>query len=262
MVARGDIPSSLGARLRVHFVPVGSHVERMVVPIQKLRADVVLFVTQSRKDAFKEYLEEALSVVRKGRSQAEVIECNIWDAPAVVNEVGGVVTSAPNHDYLFNVSTGTKPACLGGSMASMFVPVRPYYQPVEYEGPLGQGKRPPRLLDDIQFFPTFKAPPFGRIDVETLRFVIRANAPLRKKELMDHLKEHQLIAPKERTVVTKQAYHAQTDVILARLESWGFIRIHDRGRRMRIEATDLGQGGARMFDYILNPRKPLEVLKT
>lgn len=257
-----NLPTSLHARLRVHFVPVGDQVERMVVPAQRLRADVVLFVTQSRKDDYRSDLERALTLIRKGKAQADVIECDIWDAPTVVNEVGAVVTSAPNHDYFFNVSTGAKPACLGGSMASMFVPVRPYYQPVEYEGSVGQGKRPSRLLDDIQFFPTFKAPPFGKTDAETLQFIVESKVPLRKKELMDQLKQLKLIAPKERAEVTKQAFHAQTDVILARLESWGFIHVRERGRRMRIEATDLGQGGARMFDYILHPRTPLEVLRT
>lgn len=246
----------------MHFVPVGSHHERMVVPVAKLRADVALFVTKRRNDSYKHHLDKALAAVKKVGVRTEVLECDIWDAPTVVDLVGGVVVAAPRHQYLFNVSTGAKPACLAGSIASMFFPVYPYYQPLEYEERLGRAEYEMPLKDEVQFLPTFKAPPMGLQDVQALRLVARAPAPLRKKDLMAQLKETGAIAPKARARVTSQAYHAQTDVILARLASWGFVRLVDRGKRLRISITELGRGGERMFGHILHPRTPLEVLRT
>jgi hypothetical protein len=47
--------------------------------------------------------------------------------PKVVNEMGSIVSSSPQHEYFFNVSTGTRAASIGGVIAGMFWHVRPYY---------------------------------------------------------------------------------------------------------------------------------------
>lgn len=250
-----------GPRLRVHFVTVGSHHERMVTPLTKLRADVALFVTKRRNDSYKPHLDKAMAEARKVGINADVLECDIWDAPTVVDLVGGVVTASPRHHYFFNVSTGAKPACLAGSIASMFFPVHPYYQPLEYEERLGRAEYEMRLKEGVQFLPTFKAPSMRAEDVQALQFISRASAPVRKMNLIAHLKEVGAIAPKARTRVSSQAYHAQTDVILTRLSNWGFVRLVDRGKRLRISVTDLGMGGGRMFGHVLRPKIPLEILR-
>lgn len=233
----------------------------MVVPLERLRAEVVLFLTNDPRGWAKPNLDRALPSLRALNIRSHVVACDVFDAPSVVNAIGGTVQSVPDHDFFVNVSTGSAPADVGGSMASMFYPVQPYYQPLEYEERLGRQKVEYDLKGEVRFLPTFNAPPMLSGDVLLLNFIMKSGVPLRKMNLMEELESAGVIAPKPpRKRVTRQALHAQTDVMLARLERLGFVRIHDRGKRLRIEITELGRGGARMFDHLLHPFQPLELL--
>jgi hypothetical protein len=249
-------------RLRVHFAPMGFEVQRVVVPAKVLRADVVVLFTLNRADNARRALELAIADLKTERILHHVVECNIWDPPAVVNEVGSIVTASPHHEYFFNVSTGAKTACIGGTIAGMFWRVQPYYQAVDYGSKPIAGKEDYPVKGPPVFVPTFETPMLDRGTVGTLEFIVNEKAPTSKKELMNHLKESSTIRPRTKPQVTAQALHAQTDVILRRLDSWGFLRIEGRGKRMLIQATEKGRGGARMFHHMLFPQPEPTVLKT
>ena len=248
-------------RLRVHFAPIGFEVQRVTTPAKSLRADVVLLLTTDRTEKAGSALERVIRRLDAARIRHHVVRCDIWDSPSVVDEVGGIVTAAPQHDYFFNVSTGAKTACIAGTIASMFWQVRPYYQPVAYvNGPVTDGGNPP--VEGLPvFIPTFEAPSLEPGPIETLRFLVERSRPVSKRELMIHMRTAETIYPRTKSHVTPQALHAQADVILHRLADWGFIEITGSGRRMLIRPTETGRGGERMFRHVTRPRPALELLK-
>ena len=247
-------------RLRAHFAPVGFEVDRVAVPAVALHADVVILLTQSARDIARSTLRRVTRRLEAHGVRHAVQTCDLWDPASVVNEVGAVTSSAPQHEYFFNVSTGAKTACIGGTMASMFWRVRPYYQPVVYvDGPPPARESPldgpPRLI------PTLETPALDRRTADTLTFLVDRASPISKRELMSHMRAVETIYPREKPQVSPQALHAQADTILHRLVSWGFAEIHGRRRGMRISATETGRGGARMFRHVLEPRSPPTVLR-
>lgn len=249
-------------RLRVHFAPMGFEVQRVVCPARTLRADAMILLTQSRTDKAGPALERVVQRLRADHIRHQVLQCNIWDPPSVVDAVGGIVAATPHHDFFFNVSTGAKTACIGGTIASMFWPVRPYYQPVAYgDGPAAADGDPPVEGMPV-FIPTFETPSLERGPVETLKFLIEQPGPVSKRELMVHMRETDTIHPRTKPKVSPQALHAQADVVLRRLVDWGFVEIAGRGRRMRIGPTEMGRGGARMFRHVTQPRPAPAILTT
>jgi hypothetical protein len=242
-----------GVSLRVHFAPLGFEVDRIVAPAVALRADAMILLAESARGRARPTLERVTRRLDRRNIPHPIQACDLWDPPSVVNAVGSVASVAPHHQYFFNVSTGAKTACIGGTIASMFWRVRPYYQPVVYiDGP-PSGREPP-IDGPPRFIPTFEMPVLDRGTVDTLTFLVNHTRPVSKRELMSHMLGAETIRPKGKSCVSPQALHAQADTILHRLASWGFVEAQGRRRGLRITATETGRGGARMFRHVLEPR--------
>jgi hypothetical protein len=194
--------------------------------------------------------------------QAEVLECDIWDPSTVVDEVGNLLVAARDHEYFFNVSTGARTAGVGGTIASMFWPIRPYYQPVAYVDSSVVSEVDAPVTGRPFFIPTFEAPSLDVGAVDTLRFLVDQPNPVSKWQLMAHMRDAQTIFPRGKSSVSPQAFHAQTNVILRHLIAWGFVEKGGQGRRTRIQATEMGRGGARMFRHMIEPRPAPDILRT
>ncbi len=251
---------SSAVRLRVHFAPVGFEVVRVTKPMKALRADVALLLTYSLTDRARFHLDKILKLLKAEGIQTHVIQCDIGSTSEVVNEVGSIVTAAPQHEYCFNVSTGAKTACIAGTIAGMFWRVKPYYMAVDYDG------KPVHFEDDFpvtglpQFIPTFEIPLLDKSAVAALDVIASKPTPVSKSVLLSRLKELNVVAPRQKEAVTPQALQGQTDSILRKLEAWGFVDLLGRGKSLRIQLTDKGIEGRKMFLHMLTPRKPLGIL--
>lgn len=250
--------------LRVHFAAVGFEVVRLIDPLRTLHADRVVLFTERRNDKARKYLVEIERLLQEERIPYAVVECDIWSTAVVVDQIAGIITSSPQHQYFVNVSTGAKPACLAGTVAGMLWPVRPYYVPVDYEkpGPIFSEDHP--VSGPAEFIPTFEVPLLGEGHFHALRFIVASGGAVPKYALLDHLKELRVVRPRERRRrrVSPQAYQAQVDAILQRLEDWGFVERVGRGRALRIRATEKGTHGDVMFNHVLAPRPPLSLLSS
>jgi hypothetical protein len=177
------------------------------------------------------------------------VECDIWRVSAVVNVVGAVVKSAPNHEYFFNVSTGAKTACIGGTIGAMLWGVTPYYQALDYAGRADELKEEFSTKGEPQLIPTFEARGLEASDLKALEAISRGGGSTAKRGLLDDLKSEGLIGPKREGTGSQQAYYGQLKSILDRLETWGFIEIRGKGKRALIVLTQAGKEGATMFRH-------------
>jgi hypothetical protein len=249
-------------RLRVHFAPVGVEVLRVTEPMKTLHADVALLLTVSQTDRTRFNVENIMRDLKESRIQAQVVECNILSTSEVVNEVGSIVTASPQHDYLFNVSTGTRTAGIAGVIAGMFWRMLPYYVAVDEQAKPVYSERDFPSRGFPQFVPTFEIPLLDKATVAALEYIAGQQEPMSKRMLLAHLRDNGVVGPRQKRTVSSQALHGQVDSILRRLESWGFINLAGRGKLMRVRITDKGIEGRKMFFHVLNPRKPLPILTT
>lgn len=250
-------------RLRVHFAAVGLQIRRVVEPARELRADVVLLVTRSTTDRLRHELGLTRSLLEESKPpvRTHVIECDIWDASAVVDEVGAVISAAPQHDYFFNVSSGAKTACIAGTIAGMFWKVRPYYVAVDYEGTTRYGEEDYPVKGATQFVPTFEVPLLDPADITALQFLCMKRQAVAKRDLIKYLSERNFLGARNGGSASPQAIQSQMNAILRHLGSWGFVQSSGRGRQLRISPTDRGVWGNRMFQHQLTTRAPLDLLR-
>lgn len=252
-------------RLRVHFAALGFGVDRLVKPMLAMRADVAIILTKSKQDQAKGFLRRCTDALEAKAVKVDVLECDIWRVSPVVNEVGAVVKSAPQHEYFFNVSTGSKTSCIAGTIAGMLWGVRPYYQGVNYAGKADERKEEFPISGAPQLIPTFETRGLEAADLRALEIISAKGGPIPKRDLLVELKKAGLIAPKRDTPgkedMTSQAYYGQLSSILDRLDSWGFVQIAGRGRAAVVILTDAGREGATMFFHESRPSKPRESLR-
>lgn len=243
-------------RFRVHLAAVGFEVVRVVEPIQILHGERVILLTKSRTDQAQKFLEKSHALLKK-TTEVDIVECNLWDTNAVVGEVGRIVHSAPQHEYFFNCSSGPKTACIAGTVAGMLWNVQPYYVAVDYsKAGVYFGEDYP-LKGEIQFVPTFDVETLDAATVQALKFIVERPKAFQKHELLDHLRDTKIVRPKAprrgKTKVTPQAYQAQVDVILRRLEDRGYVEQRREGNRRLISATERGREGLKVFRFMLDP---------
>lgn len=248
---------------RVHIAAVGFEVVRLTTPLEMLHAERVILLTKRIDDKAAKYLAKIREILRAQRIRYEVVECNLWDTNEVVGRIGAIVRKFDHHQFYFNASTGPKTACIAGTVAGMLWKVRPYYAEVDYAAPDVhlEGDKP--VVGPIQFVPTFDVEELDDASIRALAFLTEKKA-VEKHELLDHLKEKGIVKPKSprkgRKTVTPQAFQAQTDVILRKLERWGYIKTERAGNRLRVVVTERGAHGSKMFQHTIAPIKPPSLL--
>lgn len=253
-------PARVG--LRVHFAGQGFEVQRIVGPAESLRAEVVVLFTKTRTDDAAPQLRQVIHDLHAARIQTHVIECEIWEPSAVVDEVGNIFGQARQHTYYFNVSTGPKTAGMAGTIAAMFWPIHAYYQHVNHKAKTVAGKEDYPLVGRPKLQPTFSTPPMEAPVAQTLDQIVHSGKPLSKRDLIAKMKALGAIHPRVNGKISPQAEHGQADVVLAKLTGWGFVKVDGRGKSMRIYPTEEGKDGARMFRHLLQPRPLPQLLQT
>ncbi len=249
-------------RLRVHFAPVGYEVTRIVSPLVSLRADAVILITTSLTGKPGHYHSKIIEALNAAKIPHETRTCDFWDVGIVVDEVGAIMAAAPQHEFFYNISTGSKTCAISGMISAEFWPLRIYYVPVDYERVTGiiEDDHPQR--GPAQFLPTFSVPALDRASIVALSFLAQQPAAVPKRSLINDLREKKIIGPRRGKNITAQALQAQVDGILQRLQTWGFVETDGRGLNLRIGVTDKGKSGNKMFSHVLNPREAPAILRT
>lgn len=257
MTASGNL-----VELRVHFAAVGFEVLRLTDPLKTLRAEAVVLLTKGRDDKAAKYLAAVEKKLDAEGLPYVVVECNIWSLADVVDVVAGIVEASPDHQYFFNVSTGSTPAHLAGAIAGMLWKVKPYYVPVDYDTEVGRLKDHP-VSGPPEFVPTFRVPRLERSHLVALEFLTKQAKPIPKALLLEHLKEAGVVKPRlrKKEKVTSQAFQAQVDSILNQLSKWAFVKRDGSGKQLRISVTEKGRAGNHMFRHALEHREPIRLLR-
>lgn len=252
------------ASLRVHIVSVGFEVIRATDPILRLHADRVILLTTDEKDAAREYLLRIRKTLDKHNIVHTTVYCNTWDTNTVVGEIGAIVRAMPRHQYFVSVCTGPTPARIGGTVAGMLWPVRPYYVAVDYSAkPKLQGDYPTK--GNPKLIATFEVNALDEDAIRALAFLADQPQPVSKGRLRRHLEELKIVRAKrpkkEGAATTPQAFQAQVNVILEKLRARGFVELAGKGAEFKITVTEKGQDGYKMYRHVTEAPRVIDILR-
>lgn len=246
-------------RQRVHLAGLGFREwERVTFALETLKADVLYLFEHTGptpgdpRSAEQRKLVAAWCDAR--HVQHEDIKVDLWDAASVAGKIWEIMESRDGDEFRFNASTGSKPCVVGGVLASMFWPIKPYYVHVRYdkERKKGPSQYPP---ERVSFIPTFHLEVPRAEAIATLGLLVDAGGALDQAVLAQQLRVHRIVRPKGAEALTPQAAYSQVQAVLRALEKLRFV---DRGagtRPSEVRLTEEGAAGFRMFNRLVDKRK-------
>ncbi len=251
----------LGApHARIHIVPVGFEVERVVEPLERERADRVYLLTRAERDAAAPFVEEVARRLRRARWPIDVrlVKTDLWDVFHALGSLRTIFEQERRTDRAarevlplrVNVSTGTKITAIAGTLACMLWNGSPYYAQVSRAWYSGRTPSVGKVTDVVE-----RVEPVGVYElqgptadlVEVLEALERRGGSLRKRELLRELGLDRP-GPVSGRVASAQAQHGRLRRRLEPLERrWGFVRTEAPGPRARVRLTEQGRLAVALF---------------
>ncbi|MCI0504419.1 DUF6293 family protein [Candidatus Micrarchaeota archaeon] len=237
-------------RLRVHIAPLGFEIDRIVLPLQELKADKVWLLTHSKGDQASAYREKVISLLEKADIRHELAECDITDLYDVLRTFRLIIEKEAENDIFINVSSGSKIEAIAGMMASMIfkngTQITPYYVVpkkylVEPEGiPLTEG------VESINALPEYRMEQPKKQLLDVLKLIDQAGGAISKKDLIEEAERRGLIVVGGRNP-TQSKYISLNKNYLEPLQSWKLVKIQKDRRWKNILLTDEGRNMLRFL---------------
>ncbi|WP_198668059.1 DUF6293 family protein [Saliphagus sp. LR7] len=231
---------------RVHAMPVGYEVDRLVVPAVELGADRVVLL-EPHSERAREYGD----AVRDGFDEADIdhetVPCDVFD---LYDSIGSIAEVASRfEDVSVNIASGSKVSAVGGAIACMATGATPYYVRAERYG--DEADSVSEGVEAIYELPTYPIDRPSREHVEVLEYVAE-NEPVTKKRLIAVAEERELpfIAGYDGSG-EKGKYRLLERHVVSPLADRGYVQVEDVGRTKRLSSTESGRNTLRAFSYLL-----------
>jgi hypothetical protein len=236
-------------KLRVHIVPVGFEIDRVIEPLVRLKADKVWLVIEENieKTDAKYHYNKIKNRLNELKIECSERRCDTHSLFLLLNTYRMIIEDEQNHLIFINVSTGNKIEAIAGTMASMIfnnekIEVKPYYVvPQNYE--IKPRKGQPQLTSGyagIIQLPNYKIERPAESLIAALK-VIQHNNHVSKKILIEKFLENKLIVI-EKSNHSESAKHSQLNSkYLEPLLQKGLITIQGKGKPARISITEDGE---------------------
>lgn len=240
--------------LRIHIVPLGFEVDRIVEPLLRMKADrahIVVREGRERAAGFLRQIEERLG----DSVPLERVACDIHSLVSCMSTYGRLVKEARDdgHQVFVNVSSGGTIPALAGMLTSMMWGAIPYYvRPERYasleaDEPISYG------VQEIFEIPGYPVQTPGADLVAALDYLNREEAlghRVSKLGLIKFLKRVELLDSVEGE--SRQAlYRAlETRFVGPLRDKWGYVREEGETRAKRLRITDEGRLALRIFGYL------------
>ena len=241
------------AKLRVHIVPLGFEIDRIVLPAQEMKADKIWLLRHNNpsQDKSKSYSDKITKELKKQKISVEFAEADRGDVFHILKTVKEIFEKEKENDIYVNVSSGSKIQAIGCMMACMMFKecrVTPYYaEPDSY--PSTQGKQQSTGLKNIVSLPKYEIQKPRQELIDALQIIQTHDGKITKKEMAILAEESKLITIGARDENQSQARFASLDknIIQPLEEQWKFIEIEKIGRNRWIKITPDGINAAKFL---------------
>ena len=234
------------AKLRVHIVPLGFEIDRIILPAQQMKADKIWLLKHDNpgQDKAKSYSDVILKDLKKNKIQVEFAEADRNDVYKILKAVKEIFEQEKNNDIYVNVSSGSKIQAIGCMMACMLFKecnVTPYYaEPERY--PATQEKQQFIGLKKIIPLPKYEIQKPRQDLIDALKIIKSHDGKIKKKDMAILAEEEKIITIKAKDENQSQARFASLDknIIQPLQEQWKFIDVEKIGRNRWIKITQEG----------------------
>lgn len=229
---------------RVHAMPVGYEIDRLVLPAVELSADRVVLLEPEEAREYGDAVREGLDEAGIGH---ETITCDVFDLYESIGSIAEVASRF--EDVSVNIASGSKVSAVGGAIACMATGATPYYVRAERYG--AEADSVSEGVEAIYELPTYPIDRPSREHVAVLAYVAE-NEPVTKKRLIAYAEDRQLpfIAGYEGSG-EKGKYRLLERHVVSPLADRGYVEVEDVGRTKRLSVTERGRNTLRAFSYLL-----------
>jgi len=235
------------SKLRVHVATVDHHVERIVEPMIKLRADKAYLLTFSENDSALEFLKKTKTILKKHNIATQIVYVDIWDLMACVSKIRSILQDEKKNQVFFNVSTGTKISAISSMLACMLWDCEPYYAKTEYSKIKISKKSLPEKITAIVTIPTYKMITPKLEFLQVLKILRKNGGKIKKKYLIEELKKLELIFSMDAKTLSKPAEHGQLKTILEPMIKMEYVNVENVGRNSFVSITIQGENTLNIF---------------
>lgn len=234
-------------KLRVHIVPVGFEVDRVVLPAIQMKADKVwlLIHDDPTKDKAKPHVEKIKKELEKEGIDIQIAKSDRNNVFKFLKSVKELIQNEEKNDVYVNVSSGSKIQAIACMMACMMFNdknnVTPFYaEPESY--PATQGKQQSTGLRDLIELPKYELKKPKHELVEALKIIREHGNRITKKEMAKIADQNKIIVVNAQEENYEQARFASLDknIIQPLAETWKFVEIEKIGRNRWIKITQEG----------------------
>lgn len=264
------------SKLRVHIAPLGFEVDRIVLPAQEMKADVLCLLVHSNRSEdlakpFETEIKEKLAGIGIEIKSVYADRRNLFEILRVVKEVikGDI---GKNNDIYVNVSSGSKIQSIACMMACMMWNtmgnLTPYYaEPQEYASlmpsPAKRKKTTATASDasdgnslsaqisygikDITALPKYHVQIPQQELVRALEIVRNSEGGrIKKREMAEKAEDMGIITinSREENKESARLMSLAKNIVDPLTNDWGFLRTEKIGRTRWVSLTEAGQNAA------------------
>lgn len=233
--------------MRVHVVPVGFDNERVTVPIILAKGDRVYLVSRKADDIASKYLEIIKKELKKNKIEIREEFTDIWDLMSCMEKFREIVIREQGNQIFFNVSTGSTLASIAAMITCMIWKCEPYYAKLEYPETKKQVEVISQKVESVLSIPVYAILKPDDRHLLILGIIKDAGCKIKKKNLIDKLKELKIIKPVTKDVLTIHAEHSQLNAMIRPLVEEKYLEVESRGRSSLVILTPQGENALKIF---------------
>ena len=247
---------------RVHVAPLGYELDRIVEPLEELKADEFILIIQKEEKLGKEHQKNVEDWLKEHDVEYSIEEAELLDLVDCISVFGRIVHRLKDegHDVYVNISSSTSISAVAASFAATLWDAEPYYARPEYvvhEHEREPGEPMSRGLKDV--IPIQKLH-FERPDEELLRILQyidregrgRDNT-VRNRDVIDFLDREGYLdvgeGVRNRSQSLNKKFRERYRKELE--EKWSFVYLEGETRARKIGLTEKGKQYLRMFEYLV-----------
>lgn len=241
----------LNVRERVHVMPLGHEVERIVDPAIRYRADRVVLITHEDNDETGvECLHQVEDRLNDQKIDYQAISCNIFDLYDSLETIAETIAKFDDHDVYVNVSTGSKITGMAGMIASMVLDCTAYYvRATDYDGTPSDIN-----IDDYQEIPRYPIDGPDTDQVTVLEYIHRnaeiGNPP--SKGAIIYFSLHVGLEYISDDPADKGRYRLLDNHVIDPLLEQDYVTERKQGREVVLQTTENGRGALSAFKWLVN----------
>jgi CRISPR locus-related DNA-binding protein len=239
------------ANLRVHIAPVGFEIDRIVIPIKKMKADRVWLLVHDNptEDKGRPYVEKIQNQLRKMDVKVEIFKVNRLELFKIIKAVINIVEKEKRNDIYVNVASGSKIHAIACMMACMILRkkknIMPFYVEAEKYAAF-EGVQQSSGVKKMMSLPTYEIQTPKPEIIAALKIIREKGGRITKKEMAQLADDSKIIMVGAREENYEQARFASLDknIIQPLVDQWKFAEVEKIGRNRWIKITESGSQAA------------------